>query len=706
MMESRNRRYRFDDINIDVANLRITVGSETRPLEPKSFRLLLFLVENPGRALTKDEIMAAVWPDAAVSDNSLARAVTQIRKVLEDDPKAPKYIETVPTIGYRFLAEFKNQPGTPAVPEPGPASQFPRKRWGPIAAAFLAFGFLATGAAWWLRGRVAYSGATVQKNITFVQLTDQPGQELYPSLSPDGKSLAFAARVSGNWDVYSERVGGTFPVNLTKDSPLDDTQPAFSPDGQQIAFRSEREGGGIFVMGASGENVRRVTDFGFNPAWSPDGREIVVALAVAEPETRLSVQSQLFSVNVATGEKHAITPPSSNAFQPRWSPHGNRVAYWGQAGGRLDIWTIPARGGEALRVTDDAALNWNPVWSPDGSHIYFASNRGGSMNLWRVPINELSGRIVGEIEPVTTPSTYAAHISLSRSGQLAYVGRTVSTNIFRVGFDPVRETAIGRPMPVTQGSHIAGSPAPSPDGEQVAFVGGRGDIFVVRSDGSAMRQLTDDGFVDRIPNWSPDGKLIAFHSNRGGKFDIWTIHPDGSELRQLTFIAQGTLTHAVWSPDGKRLIYSVLDGTPSVVEVDEPWNSQAPRALPTLSEPGGWYEAASWSPDGRKLAGFQVNAGGKFTGIGIYSLETGEYVRISDFGQQPTWLKDSRRLIFTRGLGQDSAIYLADSQSRKIQQILSVAPNGVRVAAITQDNRWIYFSVEAEESDIWLANLP
>ena len=103
---------------------------------------------------------------------------------------------------------------------------------------------------------------------------------------------------------------------------------------------------------------------------------------------------------------------------------------------------------------------------------------------------------------------------------------------------------------------------------------------------------------------------------------------------------------------------------------------------------------------------FQVNAGGKFTGIGIYSLETGEYIRISDFGQQPTWLKDSRRLIFTRGLGQDSAIYLADSQSRKIQQILSVAPNGVRVAAITQDNRWIYFSVQAVESDIWLAYLP
>src|SRR5215472_9635883 len=137
---------------------------------------------------------------------------------------------------------------------------------------------------------------------------------------------------------------------------------------------------------------------------------------------------------------------------------GASVAQW-------DIWTIPSSGGEAVRVTNDAAVDWDPVWSPDGAFLYFASDRGGSMNLWRVPIDEKSGKVLGEVEPVTTPSTDAFHISFSRTGkQMAYVERTQNPNIWRVGFDPQREVTVGQPMPVTQGSLGAGSPAVSPDG--------------------------------------------------------------------------------------------------------------------------------------------------------------------------------------------------------------------------------------------------
>jgi Tol biopolymer transport system component len=410
-------------------------------------------------------------------------------------------------------------------------------------------------------------------------------------------------------------------------------------------------------------------------------------------------------VNVATGAKHPITPQAGIAMQPQWSPHGQRVAYWAQVQARLDIWTIPAAGGEAVRVTNDAAVDWNPVWSPDGAYLYFASDRGGSMNLWRVPIDEKSGKVIGNLEPVTAPAPYAASISFSRTGrQIAYVQRTQTSNVYRVAFDPVREIAVGQPVPLTRGSRFAGQPQPSPDGEWVV-VNEEDDLFVVRPDGSGLRRLTDDVYTDRIPVWSPDGKLLAFHSNRGGKVDIWTIHPDGSGLRQVTDTPHGSITHAVWSPDGKRLAYSLQNGTPFVIETDKPWSSQTPQALPPLSDPDTWFEASSWSPDGRRLAGFQLRGDGKFTGIGIYSFDSGAYTRITDFGQSPSWLRDGRRLLFTRGIPRDEAIYLVDSQTRKIHPILSVEPNEANVASISADNRWIYFSILVTEADVWLARV-
>jgi DNA-binding winged helix-turn-helix (wHTH) protein len=104
MRSSAEPPYRFDDVVVDPSNLRLTVGGAIRPVEPKSFRLLQFLIENRDRVVSKDEIFQAVWPDVTVTDNALTRAVAQVRKALDDDPKEPRYIETVPTVGYRFLA--------------------------------------------------------------------------------------------------------------------------------------------------------------------------------------------------------------------------------------------------------------------------------------------------------------------------------------------------------------------------------------------------------------------------------------------------------------------------------------------------------------------------------------------------------------------------------------------------------------------------
>ena len=210
---------------------------------------------------------------------------------------------------------------------------------------------------------------------TQVQLTDHPGTEHFPSLAPDGKSFVYASRVDGNWNLFLQRVGGRNATPLTPNTPSDESQPAFSPSGDRIAFRSNREPAGIYVMEATGENVRLVIAEGHHPSWSPDGAEIAYSTIGRDmPSTRTTVPSALCVVSLKTGAKRLLT--QSDAIQPSWSPHGHRIAYWFLPPnvGRSDIATIPSGGGDPVVVTRDAATNWNPVWSPDGKFLYFASD--------------------------------------------------------------------------------------------------------------------------------------------------------------------------------------------------------------------------------------------------------------------------------------------------------------------------------------------
>jgi Tol biopolymer transport system component/tRNA A-37 threonylcarbamoyl transferase component Bud32 len=547
--------------------------------------------------------------------------------------------------------------------------------------------------------------------IKFAQLSDQPGWECFPSLSPDGKSVVYASRTAGNWDIYLQRVGGRNPVNLTKGSTADDTQPAFSPDGDSIAFRSERDAGGIFIMGATGESVRRLTDAGHNPAWSPDGREIAYATeAIFDPGTRNTL-SQLWAVAVTSGERRLIN--RGDAAQPHWSPHGERIAFWQYKGGQRDLATVPAGGGTAIEVTDDTAMDWNPVWSPDGRYLYFSSNRGGSMNLWRVPIEERSGRVLGAPEPVTTPSPYSGYLSFSRDGTLlAYADRFSSTKPQKISFDAVDEKSVGQPLDVAVPA-TASNMSPSADGRWLAFVSGRNqdDIFVIRTDGTELRQLTDDPYRDMGPRWFPDSKVILFYSNRSGRYQVWTINADGSGRRQLTE-ASDEMWYPALSPDGKRIAaFDSRAGKTSVFDAAVPWNEQSPQLLPALNEPDSRFLPWSWSPDGRRLAGSELMADGRFQGIFVYSFDKGRFEKLPSvaptlpsWGAQSSfgvWLRDSRRLMFPAS----DKLNLIDSRSGEIKEILSVSPHSIGYVSVSADNRTIYFVLKQEEGDIWLASL-
>ena len=588
------------------------------------------------------------------------------------------------------------------------AGAFPARprRAGPVAR-WVAAGAVAVAAAWlgmsWLRP-VRPEPALPPAEFAFTKLTSAAGIETSPSLSPDGRWVVY----SSAGDIQLQSVGGqaSMPINLTKDEPAADSQPAFSPDGELIAFRSARGGGGIFLMGRTGEGVRRLTDRGFDPAWTPDGRFVVFGTETSfDPESRYSV-SEGWKVDVATGALTRIT--AGDFVKPAVSPNLLRIAYWGLAvtgtpprfaGNSRDLWTIRPDGGDPVRVTDDPATDWSPAWSADGRFLYFASDRGGTMNLWRVAIDEASGRVLGAPEAITTPAAWLGLISRSGDGRrFAYAAYDFTRNVARVRFDPAAGTVAGAPEPITTGTVDWWRPAPSPDGTSVALTSyhRQEDLYLARQAGSGpwtLTQLTNDAAKDRMPRWSPDGRQIAFYSNRGGVFSFWTIDPDGGDRRQRVSTEE-TLIFPVWSPDGSRLaatlttarrnpVFALGDGV-----VREPVETLRPQSTLDMT-----FAAWSWSPDGRKIAGH----GWLTNEVSVYSFDDGSYTRIAE-GYEPVWLGDGRRLVCAKG----GRLFLAVTATKQSREILAIPGEVVGNPSLSRDDRYLYFTRATTGADIWL----
>ena len=590
---------------------------------------------------------------------------------------------------------------------PATVASVPSRSPGRLRRAAAAVGAAAVvlGVAFWFV--VGSRQTSPQLPANFNQLTSNPGIEWFPNLAPDGQWIVFAGDATGNRDIYLQSVTGQTAINLTADSAADEDHPSFSPDGERIAFRSNRDGGGIFVMGRTGEAVRRVTREGFNPAWSPDGTRIVYA---SMPQELRPANDEGFSelwVVSATGEDSTLLC-GCDATLPHWSPHGHRIAFGQLLGAtrQANVVTIPAEGGELVAVTADSDVSWNPVWAPDGRHLYYVSNRGGSTNVWRVAIDEATGRVLGEPEPLTTPAPFAAHLTISADGQrLAYSSVQETQNIFRLGLDPATGEAQGDPVPVTRGTRFWSDPDPSPDGQSVVFysqVQPEGDLYVIRTDGTGLRQVTSDAATDRVPRWSPDGEWIVSFSDRSGDFQVWKSRVDGSELQQVSGDV-GESSVSAWSPDGARLAVTTavdpgaMTGHAIIMEAH---NADAEVvSLPFAPPPDSWFVPNSWSPDGRWLAGQSWH---DRLGVLVYDLETRTYDRVTEFGEWPVWFPDSLRLLI---VSEGREFHVVDMRTRTTTRIFSVLRDTLGPPRLTRDGRNAFFSRRATQSDIWTATL-
>jgi Tol biopolymer transport system component len=364
---------------------------------------------------------------------------------------------------------------------------------------------------------------------------------------------------------------------------------------------------------------------------------------------------------------------------------------------------VAAEGGVSVEATNDEAVDWSPVWSPDSRYLYFSSGRGGTLNLWRMPIDSATGAPTGSPEPLTTPSRSSGSFSLSHAGgRLAFEAREERSILLRAAFDPERGSLAGEPAVVLGGSHNIFSLGISPDGQWLAFAtaGLRENIFVIRLDGSGYRQLTDDEFRNRGPNWSSDGGLIGFYSNRSGRYEIWSVHPDGSSLEQLTRSEAGSRWFPDWSPDGRRI---AIAGVPTsrLLDLSRPIDERDVLTLPPLPD-GSSFQAVSWSRDGSTLAGMGLRADGESSGIFLYGLAAGSYRQVVASGRVPILLADGRHLVYDVG-GELRFLDTANGRSTPIVSLgtpsLSVNQRQFRVS---RDNRLIVFLRNEVESDIWL----
>jgi len=463
-----------------------------------------------------------------------------------------------------------------------------------------------------------------------VPFTSYPGNECCPSFSPDGNSIAFAwnGEKGGNDDIWVKLIDAGAPLRLTT-NPDEDTYPSWSPDGRYIAFvRNSKVGRRLFIVPALGGSERALCsiDSGTDAvlSWSPDGKLLAFSDRGSPQEPR-----SIFLLSVENLEKRKLTSPPagiSGDYYPAFSPDGKTLAFTRLvSNGVSDIYLVPAAGGEIKRRTYDNRAHDGLAWTPDGREIVFASNRAGNWRLWRIAVTG------GTPEQLAVAGDNVFAPAIARQGnRLAYAQFKFDANIWRFETRGLS----GQPSPPVR--LIASTlrdlcPQYSADGKRIAFISDRSgsqEVWVCDSDGSNLSPVTSMGIPDTgSPRWSPDGRQIAFDSTVEGQPDIYVIGVDGGKPRRLTNEASLDQLPS-WSRDGRWIYFaSNRTGTWQV------WKTPAEGGPAVqVTKQGG--RTAFESPDGRFV---YYTKGTGVTSLWRIPVAGGEEVQVLDQVRSLAW---------------------------------------------------------------------
>jgi Tol biopolymer transport system component len=397
--------------------------------------------------------------------------------------------------------------------------------------------------------------------------TSLPGREDTPSFSPDGQNVAFSwtGPKGENTDIYYKPLSGGALVRLTRGQERD-FNPVWAPDGRSLAYRQEAAGGNVAlrIVQIDGTGDRKVADKGpfampctTGLAWSRDGRFLVAS----DVENGLAA---LVRVSISDGRRNRITRVSEDQLLdcgPSVSPDNRLLAFarWS----RYEVSDLYVQEllpglqprGPPRRLTTGNKRVVSAAWTPDGRRILFSAGFDDS-SLWEI-------KCCTQAEPrLISVAGEADHPAISPQGVLVF--RRQSLNI-AIGHLELRAdgTSDGVASQVLGSTRADSSPEFSPDGKRIAFESNRSghhEIWTADPDGANAVQLTElKGPRTGRPNWSPDGKQIAFHSNLGGEYHLFIIASDGGVWRRLTS-APELMQAPRWSPDGVWIYFQCRRG--------------------------------------------------------------------------------------------------------------------------------------------------
>ena len=639
-------RFRWDDFVLDLDSYRLERGGVPLSLEPKAFNLLALVVRKPGHLFTKQEIFEALWPDTAVTDHALTRVVAQLRRVLGDEAREARYLETVPTRGYRWIKDVEPVVVAPETSQPVPAEPVlnsdARRQDSPRLSGMLAafaLGLVVLSFLAWAAREQSTSASAVAIADTKprwpVQVTTHAGLDMHPAISPQGDAIAFVSDRSGAFEIYVRALsGGSADVPLTSDQQQN-LQPAWSPDGRFIAYHANRRGG-IWVMPSRGGTPRQISQFGARPAWSPDGSKIAFQTDelgdIAPNGFTAQAGSTIWIADADGSNARAITTPTSppgGHASPAWSRDARFLAFTVfDSGAGNGVWIASLDSGETWPLDLNSSF-YDPVFTHDASAVYAT---GAEALIVRLPFDSKTGKLRAPRELIPIAGVPGARgLSLSPDGQrLAFSGMSLDSQIWMLPLDA--SGAAGEPVALTRDTSRRNSLAMiSPDGTKIAYMsirqGELPNIWLMNIDGSNPMQLTSDETADHKPHWFPDGKRVAYLTKRGPAGALWSVDVE-TRREQMVFDFpgqpnerdfDGRLAEFDISPSLSKIAFSLISSTSGLRTLFmSPTSSFKPAVVGPRDSSAGY---PSWSPDETQIA-VEIKDGSS-THAGVIDTATG-----------------------------------------------------------------------------------